>query len=51
MSEEEGDEEGVVSEALSLLSLDTHNREVTSAHGTYIHRKPQVNCAKKAAGM
>ena len=28
-----GDEEGVGSEALPLLSLDTHSREVTGAHG------------------
>ena len=52
VSEEGGDEEGAGSEALSLLSLDTHRREVAGAHGpTDIRRKPQVNCAKKAAGM
>ena len=47
VSEEGGDEEGAGSEAPALLSLDTHRREVAGAHG----RKPQVNCAKKAAGM
>ena len=47
VSEEGGDGEGVGSEALSLLSLDTHRREVAGEHG----RKPQVNCAKKAAVM
>ena len=53
VSEEGGNEEGAGSEALSLLSLDTHRREVAGAHGAYIYirRKPKVNCAKKAAGL
>ena len=54
VSEEGGDEEGVGSEALSLVSLDTYRREVTGAHGTLstdIHRKPQVNSVKKEEGM
>ena len=34
MIEEGGDEEGPDSEALSLLSLDTHRREVDGMYGT-----------------
>ena len=50
MIEEGGDEEGEDSEALSLLSLDTHRREVTGAHGTLptdIRRKPKSIEPKK----
>ena len=34
VSEEGGDEEGAGSQALSLLSVDTHRREVAGAHGS-----------------
>ena len=57
VSEEGEDGEGVVSEALSLLSLDTHRRKVTGAHGTLsslstdIRRKAQFNYAKKTEDM
>ena len=45
VSEEGGDGEGAGSEALSLLSQDTHRREVSGAHDT--GRNVQVNYAKK----
>jgi hypothetical protein len=54
VNEEGGNEEGTVSETISLLSLDTHRREISGAHGTLptdIHRKHKVNYAKKATDM
>ena len=54
MNEEGGDEEGTDSEVLSLLSLDTHRRDVVGGHGTLstdIHRKPQVNYVKKGVDI
>ena len=50
VSEEGGNEEGAGSEALSLLSLDTHRREVAGAHGTLptdVRRKPKSIAPKK----
>jgi hypothetical protein len=40
VSEEGRDEEGAGSDALSLLSLDTHRKEVAGAHGTYTQETP-----------
>ena len=40
VNEEGGDEVGPDSEELSLLSLDTHRREVAGVHGAYMRRKP-----------
>ena len=54
VNEEWGDGKGVDSEALSLLSLDKHRREVVGVHGTLttdICRKSQVNYTKKAVVM
>ena len=54
VNEEGGNEEGTVSETISLLSLDTHRREMSGAHGTLptdIHRKHKVNYAKKSTDM